>query len=176
MEILREEAIEKLPLRKNHDPALTENALIRTTGGYVKSERLSTSIGKPARMEIMDKYELVLYFISERGTRVHPNPAGFFPSRVFPLMRRRAFKTRSVARTQAMPLRSAQRSFELATQHIQKFLTVVSVGFAATSTGPDSERMRFHHCLSPGEQLDADAGADFHDLAFVRPNPVRTRG
>jgi len=58
-------------------------------------------------------------------------------------------------------------------QDMQEFLAFVRVGFTATAAGFDTEKMRLHHRVSPGEQLHAHVRRGFQDFSLIRAHQPR---
>jgi hypothetical protein len=60
--------------------------------------------------------------------------------------------------------------FELAAHDMKKFLSFMSVRFAATSAGFDAKEVRFHGGIAPREKFHADVWAGFEHLTLRRAN------
>src|SRR5919109_2588611 len=107
---------------------------------------------------------------SKRGRRVDPQHPGFSAPRILPAMRNRAFKIKTVAGFQPIMFAFIQPDFKISPQHMQKFLSLVRVGFATASAGFHTKKVRFHRRVSPGEQFHANIRRGFQNFSFRRPD------
>src|ERR1700737_1868400 len=62
----------------------------------------------------------------------------------------------------------AEPDFKSAAEHVEEFLAVVRVGFAAATARFYAEEMRLHDCVAPGEQLHAHALFGLQDFSMRR--------
>jgi hypothetical protein len=88
-------------------------------------------------------------------------------------MRSRAFEVKAVAGFQAVIPLVVKPDFKFAAQDVKEFFTFVGVGFAAAAAGLDTEEVRFHGGVAPGEKLHADIGAGFKDFTPLVSNMER---
>ncbi len=57
---------------------------------------------------------------------------------------------------------------------MQEFFAFVRVGFATAATGFDAEKVRLHHCVSPGQQLHAHIGSRLEDFSLIGAHQTRS--
>jgi len=88
-------------------------------------------------------------------------------------MRSRAFEIETVAGFQAVVLLAVQPDFKFAAKDVQKFFALVRIGFAAATARFDTEEMRFHRRIAPGEQFHANIRGGFQDFSLVGPDKTR---
>src|SRR5271169_6732275 len=115
---------------------------------------------------------------SERGRGIDPQNPGLRTPRVFPAMRGGAFEIKAVTGLQPVMTLIVQPDLKFAAQDVEKFFTLVSVGFSAAPAAFDAKEVRLHDGIAPGEKLHADLRAGFEDFALGRANeglgvPVR---
>src|ERR1700685_219274 len=79
---------------------------------------------------------------------VDPQQPGLAAAWIFPVMRRGAFKIKTVAALQ-MVLLAVKSDLQFAAQHKQKFLTFVGVGFATAGSCFDTKEVRLHYFVAP---------------------------
>src|SRR5260370_37304861 len=105
---------------------------------------------------------------SKTGRSVGPEDPGFGAPRVLPAVRGRAFEIEAITRLEKVAFALIQADFEFTAQHVEEFLALMGIRFAAATAGLDAEKMRFHGGVAPGEQLHANAGRSFQDFALPR--------
>src|SRR5215472_3110150 len=113
-------------------------------------------------------------FRSESRRRVDPQDPRLLAAGVLPAMGRGAFKVEAVAWLQAIMLAVIQPNFEISAKHVEEFLAIMRVGFAAAAARFNTEEMRFHRCVAPRKQLHADTWSGFEDLALRRAYEPRS--
>src|SRR5215831_18181543 len=108
--------------------------------------------------------------LSKCGWRVDPQHPGFRAPRIPPAMRNRAFKIKAVAGFQTVMLALVQPDFKISAKHVQKFLSLVRVRFAAASAGFHTKKMRLHGGIAPGQQFHANIRRGFENFPFRWPD------
>ena len=81
-------------------------------------------------------------------------------------MRRGTFEIEAVTGFELEVPLILQPDFEVAAKDMEELLAFMGVRFAAATAGFDAEEMRFHGGVAPSEQLHADVGAGFENLAI----------
>src|SRR5215472_3726196 len=90
------------------------------------------------------------------GRRVDPQDPGFRAPRISPPMRNRAFKIQTVAAFKPVMLAWIQPDFKISAKHMQEFLPLVRVGFAAAPAGLHAKKVRLHRRVAPRQQFHAN--------------------
>src|SRR5215471_2739227 len=95
---------------------------------------------------------------------VDPQDPRLLAAGVLPAMGRGAFKVEAVAWLQAIMLAVIQPNFEISAKHVEEFLAIMRVGFAAATARFNAKEMRFHRCVAPRQQFHADIWGGFQDF------------
>src|SRR5713226_8156428 len=64
-------------------------------------------------------------------------------------------------------------NLKISAKDMQEFLAFMRVGFTAAASRFDAEKMRFHHRVSPGQQLHAHVRRGLQDLSLIRAHQAR---
>src|SRR6266849_5586395 len=64
-------------------------------------------------------------------------------------------------------------NLKISAHDMQEFLAFMRVGFTATASGFDAEKMRLHHRVSPGQQLHAHFRRGFQDFSLIGAHQPR---
>src|SRR5690242_6142712 len=102
--------------------------------------------------------------------RVDPQDPGLLAPRILPAVRNRAFKIKTVARSQPIMLTLIQPDLKVPAKHVQEFLAFMRIGLAAAAAGLHAKKMRLHRRVAPGKQLHANVRRRFQNFSFGRPH------
>src|SRR5712692_8456867 len=70
-------------------------------------------------------------------------------------------------------LTRVEPNLKISAKDMQEFFAFMRVGFTAAASGFDAEKMRFHHRVSPGQQLHAHVRRGLQDLSLIRTHQAR---
>src|SRR4029077_16255230 len=71
-------------------------------------------------------------------------------------------------------LLAVKPDFKLSAKDVQEFFAFMRIRFAAATTGLDAEKMRFHHRVSPGQQLHAHIRRGLEDFSLIWAHQARS--
>src|SRR5690242_10050049 len=148
---------------------LTMRPCARAMPAIMRKNAKSRSVKRLERILITESF-LSRRLPSKCWRRVDPQHPGFLAPRILPAVRNRAFKIKTIAGFQPVMLAWIQPNFKIAAEHMQKFFSLVRIGFTASAARFHPKKVRFHRRVSPGKQFHADVGRGFQNFSFRRPD------